>query len=395
MEWWQYPRVDNFGAYPDPVGNYPKPDSNIDAPAGTPITALAAGTVTSVRLQPWAPRSWSITIRLDKPYNTVATHTAYNYVSNPAVSSGQHVSIGDKLAVAGNPYNVGTAFAFTDSDVYGTATKNEPFSGTYINPALNPVPFLDSIKGGTVAGTPLTLRAFMDSVLNDLSGGYNSSQNIINFMISWGHHEGGSQTNDATFNPLNTMQTEPGSTQAAGLLPGIQSYPDGTTGIKATVDALKNGNYPSLVHALSIGDENNLGFNGHPMAANIAGDLSVWVSGKRTPLAQSYILAIMAGAGIPGAYITGGNASGPGSGTPQSTIDEWANVSLGEDTNGVTVGGAANNAFAGLQNINAFFGQLSAIFSDPSRIIKVLGGAVLIIAGVVLAIKNLAPIKIG
>lgn len=147
--WYIYPRIDNFGHYPDPVGLYAKPDSNIDCPAGTPITALASGTVTSVRLQPWGPLAWSITVRLDQALNEVATHMAYNYVESPQVSAGQHVAFGDTLASAGNPYGIGTSFALCDSDVYGTSTQNSPFRGTYINPALNPVPFLDSLKSGS------------------------------------------------------------------------------------------------------------------------------------------------------------------------------------------------------------------------------------------------------
>src|SRR6185312_9471099 len=254
----------------------------------------------------WGPLAYSITVKLDQPYNSIATHMAYNYVSNPAVSIDQHVNVGDKLAIAGNPYNIGTAFAFCDSDVYGTATKNEPFSGSYINPALNPVPFLDAMKNNSSGVQPLILRAFVDQTLADLRGGaFGSSQNIDNFFISWAHHVGGGVTNDAKFNPLNTIQLEPGSTQAAGQLPGIQSYPDGATGIKATVDALQNGNYPSLIHALATNDETNLGFTArgapsfaHQMASNVAGDLSVWVSGRRSPLAEDYILAIMSGAGI-------------------------------------------------------------------------------------------------
>lgn len=148
MEWYKYPRIDNFGVYPDPVGPYPKPDSNfVNVPDGTPITALASGTVTGVRRQPWAPLAWSITIRMDTPYNSVATHTAYNYVEHPRVRVGQHVSFGTELAESGNPYDVGVAFAFCDADVYGQATKNEPFNGTYINPELDPVPFLGSLTG--------------------------------------------------------------------------------------------------------------------------------------------------------------------------------------------------------------------------------------------------------
>lgn len=154
--WYTYPRIDNFGVYPDPVGLYPKPDSNIDVPAGVPITALASGVVTGARAQPWGPEAYSITVKLDKPLNAVATHMAYNYVGRPHVSVGQRVAVGDTLAIAGNPYGIGTAFALCDADVYGTGTKNEPFRGTYINPLLNPVPFLDSIQknGPPASGSP-------------------------------------------------------------------------------------------------------------------------------------------------------------------------------------------------------------------------------------------------
>lgn len=144
--WYTYPYDRNFGFYPDPVGLYPKPDANVDAPAGTPITALASGIVTGARAQPWGPLAYSITVKLDQPINPIATHMAYNYVESPQVSVGQHVDVGDVLATAGNPYGIATAFALSDADVYGTATKNEPFTGRYVNPLLSPLPFLDSIQ---------------------------------------------------------------------------------------------------------------------------------------------------------------------------------------------------------------------------------------------------------
>lgn len=174
MAWWQSPRIDNFGFFPDPVGNYPKPDSNfIGLADGTPITALGAGTVTGTRVQPWGPQAYSITVKLDQPYNSVATHMAYNYVSNPQVHPGQHVDFGTILAFSGNPYGIGTAFAFCDADLYGTATKNEPFSGTYINPLLNPVPFLDALnKNGAPPASSTSqatgLAGFGETVLKEV-----------------------------------------------------------------------------------------------------------------------------------------------------------------------------------------------------------------------------------
>lgn len=174
--WYQYSYDQNFGAYPDPVGPYAKPDANFyGIPAGTPITALASGVVTSVRRQPWAPLAYSVTVRMDNAYNSVARYTAYNYVSSPIVSLGQHINSGDTLAFAGNPYNVGTAFALSDSPVYGTGTVNSPFSGTYINPALNPVPFLQAaIPGGGSGQVTGILNA---TNLNGATGGTSPGDN--------------------------------------------------------------------------------------------------------------------------------------------------------------------------------------------------------------------------
>ena len=155
--WYQFNYDSNFGSFPDPVGNYPKPDANFyGIPNGTPITALASGTVTSVRRQPWGPLAYSVTVKFDNAWNSVAQYYAVNYVSRPNVHVGQHVQAGQTLAYSGNPYNIGTAFALSDSPVYGTSTANEPFSGTYVNPALNPVPFLQAAIGSGGLGGQLT-----------------------------------------------------------------------------------------------------------------------------------------------------------------------------------------------------------------------------------------------
>lgn len=228
----------------------------------------------------------------------------------------------------------------------------------------------------------IIVRAFMDQVLMDLRGGSVASQNIINFMIAWAHLEGGGQTNNAKFNPLNTKQQEPGSTDAGH---GIQAYPDDKTGIKATENALTNGRYGALVNALKTNDEINLGFTkrgapsfSHMMARNIAQELSVW-SGHAGLLdinAQQYILTLMHMAGIPNPEIEGGTSSGSQNGATQAEIDGWGNVSLGPDTSGITVGGAAQ------QGINPWSWQ---------DVIKVALGALMLLTGLVLFIKAEFP----
>lgn len=193
----------------------------------------------------------------------------------------------------------------------------------------------------------VTISQFMTSVLNNLrnnSGqtntlGQGPSQNILDFMIAWAHKEGGSVTNNAKFNPLNTMQAETGSTDAGN---GIQAYQDSATGVKATVDALSNGNYQSLKNALETNDELNLGFTKRPapsyqnaMASNVAGDLSVWVSGRRTPIDQQYATEIMQLAGISNATIENGSMEA-GTGESPANIATWGNTSLGSSVTGTT-----------------------------------------------------------
>lgn len=185
--WYTYPHDNAFGEYPDPVGPYAKPDANFyNIPNGTPITALASGIVTSVRRQPWGPQAYSITVHMDNPYNSVARYTAYNYVNSPVVSVGQHVQVGSTLAYSGNVYNIGTAFAFSDSPVYGTGSVNEPFSGSYINPALSPVNFLNGVSSGSFnvgQGGGDSLTQFLNS--NNLNTGSNGTQQGDNSFLGF------------------------------------------------------------------------------------------------------------------------------------------------------------------------------------------------------------------
>lgn len=400
--WYTYPRIDNFGQYPDPDGAFPKPDSNIQCPNGTVITCVGSGVVSGIDIPGGSEPAYghAVTILLDNPHNALATHDAYIHLASVSVTIGQRVAFGGNVGVSGaNPQNAAFGFAFYPGDLYGQGPEWNKYiqtSSNTIDPRLNPVPFLDGLASQGNGQAVITLRAFIDQAINDLKMKVNGgtglfqvgSQKIIDFVTAWAHVEGGGVTNACSFNILNTMQAETGSVQCPGTLPGIQQYPDDATGIKALVDALTNGRYPNIVHAITTNDENNLGFNQHPMANNIAQELSMWVSGSRLPLQQSYILSIMESAGIGGAFITGGMANG-GNPATQSQIDSWANQSLGPDTSGITVGGAGGNLTA----VNTFFSQLSGFFSNPVRLIKIIGGATLVIVGLVLLVKSFVPAK--
>lgn len=163
---------------------------------------------------------------------------------------------------------------------------------------------------------------------------------IVSFIVAWGRKEGGGgssivgSTNRCNGNMLNTCQLMAGSVHCSSVSSGgcVQSYRNVNDGIMANALALKNGRYPSLLHALETNDENNLGFHGHKMAHNIAGDLSVWVSGSRTAnLGYAASVAAMANAQGPDTSkdtTTGGNGNMPNTGTPL----DWITNLLGSGT---------------------------------------------------------------
>lgn len=83
-------------------------------------------------------------------------------------------------------------------------------------------------------------------------------------------------------NPLNTTQTAPGSTSQNSV--GVQSFPDISTGVSATVQTLTNGRYPQIVANLknSIPSYNWLatGGRGTPTTGGaVSAQLGTWGSG--------------------------------------------------------------------------------------------------------------------
>ena len=61
-------RIDKYGS-PDPLGPYGKPDSNIECPDGTLITALLPGTVSGLVTNPsWGIGTTSVTIKIGRAH---------------------------------------------------------------------------------------------------------------------------------------------------------------------------------------------------------------------------------------------------------------------------------------------------------------------------------------
>ena len=203
-------------------------------------------------------------------------------------------------------------------------------------------------------------------------GNINPTDDTIAFVVAWEKAEGTS----ATFNPLATTQYMPGSTNFNSV--GVKNYASYADGLTANAFVLRNGLYPSLLHALMTNDENNLGFHSHSIANNIAGDLSVWVSGQRVPINSNYVGNIWS--------ISSGKGDTTTGTSPVSTQSQTAN-SLAPN-------------IAALNSIGDFFSMLGSLISNPTRLLKGAIGSLLIVIGVVMMVQQFAPglskaVKVG
>lgn len=114
----------------------------------------------------------------------------------------------------------------------------------------------------------------------------NPSPSTIAFVQAWEEMESGSSdTSPAAYNPLNTTQHMPGSTDFNSA--HVQNFTSYQDGIAANATVLENGLYPTLLLALQ---EDNPSLLSQP---SVAGDLTVWVSGNRSPVDTSYVNGIL------------------------------------------------------------------------------------------------------
>lgn len=130
--------------------------------------------------------------------------------------------------------------------------------------------------------TSFSKKQWATDVLVRLYGIVNPNPLLVAFLWGWQQAESGaSDVSGADYNPLNTTLKWPGSTDFNSV--GVQNYPTYAAGLLATQQTLNNGLYPSLKEIFSNDDPSSLGGPG------VANDLTMWVSGKKTPYATQYI----------------------------------------------------------------------------------------------------------
>lgn len=171
--WWQYPRFDGYGGN-DPQSTsanpYKKPDSNILVPYGYPVANIESGVVSGLNSPTGAipPYGAVVTIKLDNPINSLATHIAYLHLSDITVRPNQRVLIGDIVGHAGDAGSAaGSApaplgIALCNGDYYGSGT-----SWSYnakADPRLNPVPLIESVATGQPLSTTSSSASSSSSV---------------------------------------------------------------------------------------------------------------------------------------------------------------------------------------------------------------------------------------
>lgn len=96
----------------------------------------------------------------------------------------------------------------------------------------------------------VTPRSFADSLLSALGDPITPQNELA--IAAWEAAEGGNWHNNATANPLNTTQDEPGATSINSA--GVKAYTSWSQGLDATVQTLNNGRYGGILSALSAGN---------------------------------------------------------------------------------------------------------------------------------------------
>ena len=217
--WYQFARVDNIGV-PDPYGGFPKPDSNVQVPAGYPLTALLPGTVTSV--QHGLSFGAVVTIKFDSPpaTNPKAQYYFYEHMRGDIqVNEGDHVYSSQIIGYNGSEQAEGAqkvpvGFGLYAGPIYGGGSAWNTTQAA-ITTTYNPVALLNSAANGTLAG------------LIDPSTGGNATASTGS---STGDTSGSGAPSSATYSSVlkqvhNTLVSNPGFYGVALAVDESEQFP--------------------------------------------------------------------------------------------------------------------------------------------------------------------------
>lgn len=182
-QWWDFPEIYNFGQK-DSEGNYWKPDANPQVPPLYPVANLLPGTVTNIRQTPWGQTV--VTVRLDSPLNSLATHQFYEHLSSASVSVGQHLNTGDVVGKSNPSGMVPLGYGLYSGDIYGSGTAWDTLQNDLApgGPGLlNPTSIIEKAKAGGISG----ITQFSQLLSNGINLGSGNSSGASNPIIdfSW------------------------------------------------------------------------------------------------------------------------------------------------------------------------------------------------------------------
>ena len=217
----------------------------------------------------------------------------------------------------------------------------------------------------------------------------------LRFLETWQRFEGGHTANNASFNWLNSTS---GTQYPKINSVGVRAYPDWPTGVNYTVSTIRNGRYPSVVKGLVSGNPYNPG-----LRAGILGDLSTWVSGSRTGNLSYAAKVLGTSYQVPTATSATADPKPPGregrhageqvaSGVPgvswvwNATKGVWE-----KSTQAIIDIVEAPEKAAGA--VSSTWDAIKWPFENWDRVLEVVGGFVLVVAGLYLMGRSLGVTK--
>ena len=252
------------GVWPG-AGNY-HTGQDYPVPVGTPVVAAADGIVFDD-----APGfDYGIYVQID---HGNGYQTLYGHLSTKSVKVGDKVTKGQVIGKSGETGNVtgphlhfevrkgknnpidpkeflGNNMLNVEASVIGdAASMTTTGSSTGSSGGANKPANYTSYTGGD-----MDQKGWAAQFLKDVNAPITDSN--LTAVTRWMAQEGGNWNNTAKYNPLNTTQTEPGSSPMNNLGNGIgvQAYTSWDQGLQATVATIENGRYGGILAALQSGD---------------------------------------------------------------------------------------------------------------------------------------------